>query len=164
MRVKGKWSKGEMARTIVIYLLRLLTMVLIWACTLKTIAVLIAVGSNPELGTSVDLSDVLGYAGGAAVSELGLLAFKRVFAKKNGRMKGVHMENIKKRLGNLLSVKSLVTLTLTGVFAYMSVAGKISQDFMTIYAVIIAFYFGTQSQKTQDVLDSAGTPQEGEQK
>jgi hypothetical protein len=63
------------------------------------------------------------------------------------------MENIKKRLGNLLSVKSLVTLTLTGVFAYMSVAGKISQDFMTIYAVIIAFYFGTQSQKTQDVLD-----------
>ena len=63
------------------------------------------------------------------------------------------MENIKKRLGNLLSVKSLVTLTLTGVFAYMSVAGKIPQDFMTIYAVIIAFYFGTQSQKTQDVLD-----------
>ena len=83
MRGKGKWSKGEMARTIVIYLLRLLTMVLIWACALKTIAVLIAVGSNPELGTSVDLSDVLGYAGGAAVSELGLLAFKRVFAKKN---------------------------------------------------------------------------------
>lgn len=63
------------------------------------------------------------------------------------------MDNIKKRLGNLLSVKSLVTLTLTGVFAYMSVVGKISQDFMTIYAVIIAFYFGTQSQKTQDVLD-----------
>ena len=49
-------------------------------------------------------------------------------------------------------------------FAYMAVVGKISQDFMTIYAVIIAFYFGTQSQKTQDVLDSAGTPQEGEKK
>lgn len=79
-------------------------------------------------------------------------------------MKGVHMENIKKRLGNLLSVKSLVTLVLTGVFAYMAIVGKISQDFMTIYAVIIAFYFGTQSQKTQDVLDSAGAPQEGEQK
>ena len=60
------------------------------------------------------------------------------------------MDNIKKRLGNLLSVKSLVTLVLTGVFAYMAVAGKISQDFMTIYAVIIAFYFGTQAQKTVD--------------
>ena len=66
------------------------------------------------------------------------------------------MEQIKKRLGNLLSVKSLTTLTLTGVFAYMSVTGKISQDFMTIYAVIIAFYFGTQSQKAQDMLDGDG--------
>lgn len=63
------------------------------------------------------------------------------------------MEIIKKRLGNLLSVKSLVTLVLTGVFAYMAVGGTISQDFMTIYAVIIAFYFGTQSQKTQDAMD-----------
>lgn len=63
------------------------------------------------------------------------------------------MDKIIKRLGNLLSVKSLVTLVLTGVFAYMAVKGKISQDFMTIYAVIIAFYFGSQSQKLQDALD-----------
>ena len=63
------------------------------------------------------------------------------------------MEKIIKRVLNLLSVKSLVTLALTGVFAYMACAEKISQDFMTIYAVIIAFYFGTQSQKTQDALD-----------
>jgi hypothetical protein len=61
-------------------------------------------------------------------------------------------EKIVKRLANLLSVKSLVTLVLTGVFAYMAVAGTISQDFMTIYAVIIAFYFGTQSQKVQDAV------------
>ena len=63
------------------------------------------------------------------------------------------MELIKKRCANLLSVKSLVTLCLTVVFAYMAVTGQISQDFMTIYAVIIAFYFGTQSQKQQDALD-----------
>lgn len=66
------------------------------------------------------------------------------------------MELIHKRLANLMSVKSIVTLVLTGVFAYMAVTGNISQDFMTIYAVIIAFYFGTQSQKTQDVIDSKG--------
>ena len=36
----------------------------------------------------------------------------------------------------------------------MAVTGQISQDFMTIYAVIIAFYFGTQSQKVQDVVDT----------
>ena len=66
------------------------------------------------------------------------------------------MELIKKRCANLLSVKSLVTLTLTVVFAYMAVTGQISQDFMTIYAVIIAFYFGTQSQKVQDAVDEKG--------
>ena len=65
------------------------------------------------------------------------------------------MENIIKRIANLFSVKSIVTLVLTGVFAYMAVTGNISQDFMTIYAVIIAFYFGTQSQKNQDAVDKA---------
>lgn len=63
------------------------------------------------------------------------------------------METIIKRMSNLLSVKSLVTLVLTGVFAFMACTNQISQDFMTIYAVIIAFYFGTQSQKTQELLD-----------
>ena len=62
-------------------------------------------------------------------------------------------EKIVKRVANLLSVKSLVTLILTAVFAYMAVTNQISQDFMTVYAVVIAFYFGTQSQKVQDVLE-----------
>lgn len=69
-------------------------------------------------------------------------------------------ETILKRLGALLSVKSLVTLTLTGVFAFMACTNQISQDFMTIYAVIIAFYFGSQSQKLQDILDSGGNKDE----
>jgi len=61
-----------------------------------------------------------------------------------------------KRVGNLLSVKSLVTLVLTVVFAVMALKGTISQDFMTIYAVIIAFYFGTQSQKVEDAMEGGG--------
>lgn len=61
-------------------------------------------------------------------------------------------ENIIKRLAALMSVKSIVTLALTAVFAYLAVTGKIAQDFMTVYAVVIAFYFGTQSQKIQDVI------------
>ena len=76
----------------------------------------------------------------------------------------VHLLDIHQNPNDQCVVGRHIQPVLTGVFAYMSVAGKISQDFMTIYAVIIAFYFGTQSQKTQDVLDSAGTPQEGEQK
>lgn len=65
-------------------------------------------------------------------------------------------ESILKRLGNLLSVKSLVTLTLTAVFAVMALRGTISQDFMTVYAVVIAFYFGTQSQKIQEAMEVGG--------
>ena len=69
------------------------------------------------------------------------------------------MNKIVNRAANLLSVKSIVTLILTGVFAYQAVTGNISQDFMTIYAVIIAFYFGTQSQKLQEAVDKQGEVQ-----
>lgn len=51
------------------------------------------------------------------------------------------------RLSRLLTVKSMVTLVLTAVFAYLSMMGTISQDFMTVYAVVIAFYYGTQHEK-----------------
>lgn len=63
------------------------------------------------------------------------------------------MEIIGKKLANLLSVESLTTLVLTGVFTSMPCTNQISQDFTTIYAVIIAFYFGTRGQKTQDLMD-----------
>ena len=55
------------------------------------------------------------------------------------------MENLKKRLSNLLTVKSIVTIALTGVFAWLSVAGRVTADqFLTIFTVVIGFYFGTQ--------------------
>lgn len=56
------------------------------------------------------------------------------------------MDLFHKRISRLLTVKSLVTLILTAVFAVLAFRGEIQQDFMTIYAVIISFYFGTQSQ------------------
>jgi hypothetical protein len=60
-------------------------------------------------------------------------------------MKGGDMENIKKRLGNLLAVKSLVTITLTVVFAVLALRESISgSEFLTIFTVVIGFYFGTQ--------------------
>ena len=55
------------------------------------------------------------------------------------------MENIEKRLGNLLAVKSLVTITLTVIFAVLALRGDISgTEFLTIFTTVIAFYFGTQ--------------------
>lgn len=59
------------------------------------------------------------------------------------------MDEIIKRIGNLLTVKSLVTIVLTAVFAHMANQGQISSDFMTVYTVVIAFYFGTQAEKAQ---------------
>lgn len=58
---------------------------------------------------------------------------------------------MKQKLAQLLTVKSLVTLVLTAVFAYLSVAGRITgQEFLTVFSVVIAFYFGTQYQKKAD--------------
>lgn len=58
------------------------------------------------------------------------------------------MELLHKRLTNLLTVKSLVTMILTAVFAWLSVTGKVSpQQFLTIFTVVIGFYFGTQAEK-----------------
>lgn len=52
------------------------------------------------------------------------------------------------RVARLLSVKSLVTVILTGVFAYLAIKGTISgEQFLTIFTTIIAFYFGTQARK-----------------
>lgn len=53
-----------------------------------------------------------------------------------------------KIVNRLISIKSIVTLVLTGVFAYLSITGVISGDqFLTVFAVIISFYFGTQHEK-----------------
>ncbi len=52
---------------------------------------------------------------------------------------------------NLLTVKSMVTILLTIVFAYLAVVGRISgEQFLTVFSVVIAFYFGTQYQKGKD--------------
>ena len=59
------------------------------------------------------------------------------------------MYQIMDRVSRLLTIKSIVTLALTLVFAVLSLAGRITQDFLTVYTVVIAFYFGTQSVKKE---------------
>jgi len=57
---------------------------------------------------------------------------------------------MKDRISKLIDVKSIVTLTLTAVMAYLSIAGEeVSETFKTIYVMIIGFYFGTQTTKKQ---------------
>ena len=55
---------------------------------------------------------------------------------------------MKEKIAKLINVKSLVTLILTAVFSYLAIKGKITgQEFLTIFVVIISFYFGTQATK-----------------
>ena len=58
------------------------------------------------------------------------------------------VERMQERLANLLSVKSLVTVILTVIFAGLSVRGSVSSEqFLTVFTVVISFYFGTQTQR-----------------
>ena len=72
---KRRWSKGQMSKTIVLYCIRAITLIAVWAVAVKTYAVF-------KWGAT-DISDVLIFAATAFGGELLLLAFKRVFAKKN---------------------------------------------------------------------------------
>ena len=57
-------------------------------------------------------------------------------------------EAFAERVMKLLSVKSIVTIILTAVFAYLSVIGTVTADqFLTVFTVVIAFYFGTQAER-----------------
>ena len=58
------------------------------------------------------------------------------------------METLRKRLANLLAVKSIVTIVLTCVFAYLTCTGGVTaEQFLTVFTVVIAFYFGTQAER-----------------
>ena len=73
--MKGKHEmKGVMSRRLVCFCITVMTLTLIWAVVLKTIALF-----NSQM--IVDVSDVLTFVGAAFGGELLLLAFKRVFAK-----------------------------------------------------------------------------------
>lgn len=55
---------------------------------------------------------------------------------------------MKERLSKLFTVKSIVTILLTIVFSYLSIIKVITgQEFLTIFTVVVSFYFGTQHEK-----------------
>ena len=53
-------------------------------------------------------------------------------------------------LTKLIRVKTIVTLALTAVFAFLCCTGKIeAREFVTVFTVVISFYFGTQHEKKE---------------
>ena len=60
-----------------------------------------------------------------------------------------------KIVNRLITVKSITTLTLTAVFAFLSATGAIGADaFQDIFYIIIAFYFGSSLEKTARANDT----------
>lgn len=58
-------------------------------------------------------------------------------------------------MSKLLTVKSIVTLALTIVFCALSVTGAITgEQFLTIFTVVISFYFGTQYERKKPAADT----------
>ena len=60
------------------------------------------------------------------------------------------MEAFLKKLANLLSVKSLVTIALTVTFCVLTIKGDIPENFLNIYTMVITFYFVKQLNKEDD--------------
>ncbi len=57
---------------------------------------------------------------------------------------------MKERLCKLTDVKSIVTLMITLVFCIKALTGSTdADDLMTVFTVIISFYFGTQAAKKE---------------
>jgi hypothetical protein len=55
---------------------------------------------------------------------------------------------LKDKLAKLIDVKSIMTLLLTGVFCILALTEVISgEQFLTVFTVIVGFYFGTQATK-----------------
>ena len=55
---------------------------------------------------------------------------------------------ILKNFANLIKVKTIVTLVVIAVFAYLAITGSITSDnVMIVVSTVLAFYFGTQSEK-----------------
>lgn len=57
---------------------------------------------------------------------------------------------MKEKFAKLIDVKSLMTLALTGGFIGLTCTGEISgEQFLTIFTMVVGFYFGTQSEKSK---------------
>lgn len=66
------------------------------------------------------------------------------------------MGELGKKFAKLLNVKSIISILMTIVFCWITLAGVVSAElFITIYATVIAFYFGTQTTK-ESVVASIG--------
>lgn len=61
-----------------------------------------------------------------------------------------------KRIGNLLTIKSILTISLMLLFIYLSIRGVNNEQVNNIFTTLIGFYFGSKMGKDDD-NDNDGT-------
>ena len=58
----------------------------------------------------------------------------------------------KEKLAKLINVKTIITILLTIVFCVLCLTGVIGAElFMTVFTVVIGFYFGNQASKETNI-------------
>lgn len=63
------------------------------------------------------------------------------------------LKQIGLKFAKLIDVKSIATIFLTVIFGILTLRGTIPQEFMSVYLIVIGFYFGTQYQKTAKKIE-----------
>ena len=72
---------------------------------------------------------------------------------------------MKDKIAKLIDVKSIVTIALTVVFCVLAIRRDVSvEHFLTVYTVVIAFYFGVQYERHRNKVDDdpEKEPEKGE--
>lgn len=63
---------------------------------------------------------------------------------------------ILKNFAELIKVKTIVTLVVVAIYAFLAITGKITADnVMIITSMVVSFYFGTQHEKKGGVANGS---------
>ena len=64
------------------------------------------------------------------------------------------MSQVLKKLAKLIDVKSIISLALTFVFCWLALGNFVPIEiFISVYSIVIGFYFGTQYEKTKNKIE-----------
>lgn len=64
------------------------------------------------------------------------------------------MKELGKKVAKLIDVKSIISISLTGVFCWLSLKEFVPIEiFISVYSIIIGFYFGTQYEKIKTKIE-----------
>ena len=60
---------------------------------------------------------------------------------------------VRVQIAKLIDVKSIITIILTVIFAVLAIKGDVmSSEFLSVFTMVIGFYFGVQHEKSKTVI------------